>query len=373
MTHEEIEELILNGLSRRKAKQQGISERQWDKVRENLIRRGMNPKQPTKDDRIAPRGFVLKGTSTLYSGDKEVIQWVKTDADKAQQLEMMQETIASMIADVPKAVKSKAPKKSEQVTELCTVYTLTDCHIGMYAWAAEGGSEWNLKIAEDTLVRAFEQLMIQSPASHTCVINQLGDWFHYDSMESVTPTNRHQLDPSGRPGQMIEVGVRALRRIVDLALLYHTDVKVIVAQGNHDLFGSLWLRELIRNVYETEPRVRVDTSETPYHVIAFGETMLGFHHGHKMKAPNLPLYFAADYPTIWGRTKYRYCHIGHQHHIDVKEYNGMIVQQHPTLAARDAYSSYLGHTSHRSATAITYHMQYGQVSTVLISPDMLNL
>ena len=99
--------------------------------------------------------------------------------------------------------------------------------------------------------------------------------------------------------------------------------------------------------------------------------MLGVHHGHKVKNEQLPLLFAAQFPEAWGRTKRREIHCGHRHHRDEKEYNGVTVIQHPTLAARDAYAARGGWIADRAAQAITYHRKWGQVGRVTVCPEML--
>ena len=83
------------------------------------------------------------------------------------------------------------------------------------------------------------------------------------------------------------------------------------------------------------------------------------------------LLFAAQFPAEWGRTRKREIHCGHRHHRDEKEYNGAVVIQHPTLAARDAYAARGGWIADRAAQAITYHRKYGQVGRVSVCPEML--
>jgi hypothetical protein len=81
--------------------------------------------------------------------------------------------------------------------------------------------------------------------------------------------------------------------------------------------------------------------------------------------------FAAQFAEQWGRTTKRYCHTGHRHHLEEKEHSGMIVFQHPTLAARDAYAARGGWHALRSATAVTYHKRFGEVWRTNACPDML--
>jgi hypothetical protein len=156
-----------------------------------------------------------------------------------------------------------------------------------------------------------------------------------------------------------------------MALKKHSRVHVILAEGNHDLASSVWLRQMFAALYDQEPRVTVNDSELPFYAFQWGETMIGVHHGHKIKNEQLPLLFAAQFPKMWGETRKREIHCGHRHHRDEKEYNGATVIQHPTIAARDAYAARGGWIADRSVQAITYHRQYGQVGRVSVCPEML--
>lgn len=112
-------------------------------------------------------------------------------------------------------------------------------------------------------------------------------------------------------------------------------------------------------------------SELPYYVYRHGKTMLGWHHGHLKKPEQLPSLFAAQFPELWGSTKRRYVHTGHMHHVSEKEYPGVTVIQHPTIAARDAYAARGGWVADRQITSITYHAEWGQVARNTAVPEML--
>ncbi len=107
------------------------------------------------------------------------------------------------------------------------------------------------------------------------------------------------------------------------------------------------------------------------YVYPHGETMLSWHHGHMKKLDELPMLFAAKFPAIWGQSKKRYCHTGHRHHVEEKEYSGMKVIQHSTITAADSHSARNGYVSEREVTAFTYHTTFGQHSRVTIVPEML--
>ncbi len=241
----------------------------------------------------------------------------------------------------------------------------------MLAWGVETGDDWDTQIAEDTLIAAFRHLIDNAPKAKVAVINQLGDFLHFDSLDAVTPTNRHLLDSDTRFRRVVEVAVRALRAVVDMALETHQEVHVVIAEGNHDLASSVWLQTLFAALYENEPRVTVNESALSYYVYQHGKVMLGFHHGHMKKNEGLPMYFAATYATVWGNTVKRYIHVGHRHHVEEKEHPGVKVIQHSTLAARDAYAARGGWLSERQAQAITYHVEFGEVARNTVTPEML--
>lgn len=320
--------------------------------------------------KTVPDGFNVKGVSTYYDKDgKAAGQWVKSAIDSKRQSEIMRAAAEAMSSEMPRLEAIRAPAATN--ADLCNLYTLTDCHVGMLSWAKESGEDWDLSIAEDTLVGCFEQMIAAAPHARIGIVNQLGDWLHYDGLTAVTPLHGNILDADGRFSKMVAVSIRILRRVIDLALLRHEVVHLIMAEGNHDMASSVWLRHMFKALYENEPRISVNDNELPYYVYQHGKTMLAFHHGHLSKLGQLPLFFAAQYPEMWGATTKRYVHTGHRHHKDEKEHPGITVVQHPTLAAKDAYAARGGWLSEREATAMTYHSKFGLVARNTVTPEML--
>jgi hypothetical protein len=320
--------------------------------------------------RPVPETHVAKGISTYYDKDGKVTgQWVKSSLDDEKAQAAKQAALVALAEDLPRL--PPLPNAPACDSRLATVYTLTDAHVGAMAWHKEGGADWDLKIAEATLVGCFEKMVIASPAAAVGVVAQLGDFLHADGISAVTPTSGHLLDADGRFAKVVQVAVRLLRRVVDMALAKHERVVVLMAEGNHDITSSIWLRTMFAALYENEPRVQVIDSPLPYYCLQHGKTMLAWHHGHLKKNDQLPILFAAQFPQVWGSTTKRYAHTGHRHHVEEKEHSGMSVMQHTTLTARDAYAARGGWISDRAVTAVTYHDEFGKHSTVTICPEML--
>jgi hypothetical protein len=325
---------------------------------------------PDIADRV-PEGHRVKGVSTLYNQDGEIkAQWVKTDVDPQRVAEAREAAIKALAADIPRV--APLPPPAQSLGDLLALYTLTDGHVGALAWHREGGEDWDLQIAEDTIVGCFAETIRQMPAASQAILNQLGDLLHYDSLTAVTPTSGHILDADSRFTKMVEVAVRVLRRIVDMLLAKHERVHILMAEGNHDMASSVWLRTMFKALYENEPRITVDDSALPYYAYQWGEVMLAFHHSHlKRNFGDLRAHMAAQFSQMWGATRKRYCHTGDKHHASEKDEMGMHIIQHPTLAARDAYAARGGWHSERNMSGICYHKRFGQVGRVTVCPEML--
>jgi hypothetical protein len=317
-----------------------------------------------------PDGQVLKGTSILYDKDgNEKLKWIKTSKDLEKQKEILLHVVEGLKADLPKEKPVFSLLKNIS-PDLLSAYFITDYHIGCLSWKGETGEDWNVTIAEETLFNWFATAIDSAPKSHTAIFAQLGDFLHFDGLEAVTPTSGHVLDADARYQEIVEVVIRVVRRIIKMLLGKHQHVHIIMAEGNHDLASSVWLRALFSALYEDEPRVTVDNTHTPFYAFEWGDTSLFFHHGHKAKMGKISSSFAGIYREIFGRTKYSYAHMGHYHHRDVKENSLMIVEQHPTLAAKDAYSARGGYISQRGASVISYCKKYGEVARATIRPEM---
>lgn len=324
---------------------------------------------------VAP-GFNM-GKVTVQRGPSGEVErtWERQSPDQERQQEFMRTAAAAMAENLPRAKPVRAPAATD--ANLASVYTLTDSHVGALCWHRENldpNGDWDLAIAERTLIGCFEHMVAASPAARTGIVAQLGDFLHSDGMgmiEGRTPTSGHVLSQDGRFQKVVQTAIRILRRVVALALAKHERVVVLLAEGNHDLASSVWLRAMFKALYENEPRLEVIDSELPYYVYQHGKTMLAWHHGHLRKNDQLPLLFAAQFPKVWGETTRRYAHTGHRHHFEEKEHSGMSVVQHSTLAARDAYAARGGWMSDRQCTAITYHSEFGQVCRNTVTPEML--
>ena len=373
---EVVNAITQHGSGRKAARSLGMNSRTVERILQTVNRhaaqRGLSPSHDMTH--TVPDGYLVKGVSTYYDKvGKPAGQWVKSQQDAQRMHEMQRLAVEAMCEEIVPALPADLGGPTE--SHLCNLYTLTDSHVGAFATDRETLSgDWNLEIAERVLTGCFQRMILASPRAQTCVVSQLGDFLHSDGsggMMPVTPLHGHVLDQDGRFSKVVQVAVRILRRVIQMALEHHDNVIVLMAEGNHDMASSVWLRAMFQALYENEPRVKVIDSELPYYVYQHGTTMLAFHHGHLKKTDELPILFASQFPKIWGATTKRYGHTGHRHHAHEKEHSGMTVVQHPTIAARDAYAARGGWMSERQVTSITYSDRFGQVARNTVTPEML--
>lgn len=351
------------------AEMYGMSEHTVRVRRCALARKGISPQHDWH--RGVPEGYMIRGVSTQYDKDGNVMsQWVKSKVDHEQQLEIIKAVVESMRDEIPRAEPVNL-WPADRNPDLMNLFVLTDYHLGMLSWGEESGEDWDVKIAEDLATRWLEAAIARAPDASVAVLAQLGDFLHWDGLDAVTPSSGHVLDADTRFEKLVRVAVRLIRRIINRLLETHDRVHVICAEGNHDMASSIWLREMLNVLYENEPRVSVDVNPDPYYCVQFGKVTLFFHHGHKVKMGAVDAVFAAKFRKEYGESTYSYAHLGHLHHSHLKESQLMVVEQHRTLAAKDAYASRGGWLSGRSAPVITYHREFGEVARATISPEMV--
>ena len=338
-----------------------------ERIRLNAIKRGYSPEHDM--NHTVPEGFKVRGVSTYYNDDGQpTAQWVKSASDEVQRAEALLNAIESASSAFPKFKPIKAPTQSDE--NLASLLTITDFHLGMKAWKDSDGDNWDVKIARDVFLNAIHDMIYASPKSGVGILNQLGDFLHWDGLAQVTPTSGHQLTGDDRYSKLVELSISVMTEAVQLMLKKFGKVVVVQAEGNHDLASSVWMRKFIKHSFENEPRVEVIDNEFPYYAYQHGNIMLGFHHGHKMRMAQLQKLFASEprFRKIWGDCHHAYIHCGHLHHERVLDDAGATIEQHPTLAARDNYSSSNGYVSQRGAKMITYDKSDGEVHRVTVRP-----
>jgi len=311
--------------------------------------------------RTVPAGFKIKGVSTYYNQEgKASGQWVKSSVDEERREQLIKEMFSAMASEVPKLPPIGEPRERSN-TDLLNVIPMGDPHIGLYAWAAESGDDFDTDEARRLTLGAVDRLMESAPNAETCIILPLGDVFHANDQSNVTPGHKHQLDVDTRFVKVLGIGIETYRHAIIRALEKHPKVVVRFVSGNHDPQAIWALAFTIQAFFSDNPRVTVDLSPSKFWFYQFGNVLIGSTHGDTVKHEALLGVMACDQAEAWGKTKHRYWYTGHVHHQSVKEFPGVICESFRTMAAKDAYASGHGYRAGRDMVCITQHRLHGEV------------
>jgi len=296
-------------------------------------------------------------------------QWVKSKSDADSRLEMLAAAITAA-AEPVRGVKDPAKAPAVIDSDLLVVVPMGDPHLGMHAWAAEAGANFDLEIAEQNLIAAVEHLIDLAPPAREGILGNMGDFFHADG-NAATTTAGTRVDVDTRQAKVYRAGVRTMTRAIDLMLLKFETVHVKSLIGNHDENAATMLATCLSFLYEREPRVRVDCSPAKFLYHRFGKNLLGFTHGNGVKHAQLGAIMACDRAEDWGETLERHFYVGHVHHDRLVEVPGCTIETVRTLAPKDAWHAASGYRSGQDMKLDVWHRQHGRISRSIVNVRQL--
>lgn len=110
----------------------------------------------------AAPGFSIGKVTVQRAGDGTVERtWERQLPDQERLLEALRDAIGAMKDEIAPLPPVTAPEAL--MSDLCNLYTFTDFHLGMLAWHREGGADWDLAIAEKTLIAYAARSAIHPP------------------------------------------------------------------------------------------------------------------------------------------------------------------------------------------------------------------
>lgn len=317
-----------------------------------------------------PPGHIVKGVSTLLDGAGNIrAQWQKTSIE-LQEKAKREQWLLDAIMKMGEAWPSRGPTALEKPSDddLMCVIPMGDPHFGMYAWAAETGDDYDLKLAEEYHCTAMDSLVASAPAAGRGLLIDLGDFFHMDNSSNQTLRGHHQLDVDTRWPKVIKSGVAAMVWLVKRMLQKFGTTDVWCVPGNHDPHSAFMMQLALSIYFKDEPRVRIADVAGLFYYLRFGENLIGSTHTHTIKdRASLGETMAADRKEDWGCTTHRYWYCGHVHHDSLIETKGgTIVETHRTLAGKDKFAAESGYRSGRDMKCDVFHLEQGRIQRNVI-------
>jgi hypothetical protein len=308
---------------------------------------------------VAP-GYVMGKVTITRVNEDGTLRWERQHPEVEGFIEAIKGAVDGFVAGVgPIPV---APPKADRGRDVIPWINIGDAHLGMLAYEAQTNEHFNLEIAERELCTAISMLIDEMGEYERIVINDLGDFTHYENERAETEASGHKLDAAAFYGLMITTYSRVMRFIVGKVMEKANIVDVIVNQGNHSRKNDFWMSELLRVAYGHTGRVNVLNNDNVFIGYRMGNTLVMTHHSDKCKPARLAQVMTSDFRIDYGETEYHYIDIGHIHH-------GMVLKEHPdigiesfnTLAPKDKFAHDGGWRSRSSITAVFRSRTYGDI------------
>ena len=319
----------------------------------NLQKQWIQQREATGGQFELPKGHRVKGVSALVGPEGGVrAQWIKTTEDDAAVLET---ALRATFEQYKAAAELPSPK---EVTsgDLLVVYPIADLHLGMFSWARETGTDYDLQIGSDALRDTMGDLVARSAPAKSAVVLDMGDYFHADNSRNQTARSGNTLDVDTRYAKVVQVGFELTVSAIELALQKHDEVLYRKLPGNHDEETSLMLAVAISAHFRNNPRVSIDTNPGRFFRHRFGKCLIAATHGDMLKMGDLAGFAATQWSEDWGATTHRYGYTGHVHNeraLAVSTQRGMRVESFNTLSGKDSWHAAMGYQSPRNMVSIT--------------------
>jgi hypothetical protein len=144
-------------------------------------------------------------------------------------------------------------------------------------------------------------------------------------------------------------------------------VRVVVVPGNHDEESMLHMGDALEALYEETPHITVDNSRPLMKGYVYGECLLIFDHGHRVKNyKNLASVISQRFREVWSQVKHIEVHRGHLHSLktnimgQVEELNGIAVRHLGSMSPTDQWHDDSGYISTtKRAHAFVWHKTNG--------------
>lgn len=319
-----------------------------------------------------PDPKAIKFTTTNLDANQRVTsQWVREEKEAQERAKLWADYAEELLKPVIPAGKTVEWDVSPLVKakDQCAVYPIGDYHVGMLAWGAETRSDsYDLKVSEALLQEAAETLMDAAPPCETAVLAFMGDFVHFDSFRPETAKSRNLLDADSRFGKVGRTAMRVVRHVIAAARRRHRHVHVIWLRGNHDESVAELIKMFLGMFYEGEPGITVDTSPSHFSYYEYGNNLMGFSHGDKLKPEKTPMVMANDMAEAWGRCSERIIFQGHIHKETRTDQYGVALETVPVIIPNDAYAADAGYRSRRAMQVIIFDREYGEIERHTYNP-----
>lgn len=284
----------------------------------------------------------------------------------------IQDSVEAIVENWNPPKLRKITKKSHGSGEHMIEIDLFDVHFGKLCWD-EGttGKNYDLNVAKEDFVGAVDTLLerIGTYDAGKFLLPIGNDFFQTDNWEGTT-TAGTAVAFDDRISKVFQCGYEAVVEVIE-RLRDIAPVEPVWVPGNHDLNTSWHLFFLLSQRFRDDKHVKFDLSSRKRKYIEWGESVIGFQHGHQMKPEKMVMIAPTEFPE-WGYKRFREIHCGHVHtrrdfkFMSASEHAGTMVRYMAALSETDEWhydNGYVGNK--RAAEAIAWHLDEGPVGTAM--------
>ena len=250
---------------------------------------------------------------------------------------------------------------------------IADLHLAKLCWRGDTPDNYDYKIARDIFYRIIGEIAAElkgRPIEYITFV-WANDYFNSDNEQKTTTAGTAQ-DTDIRATKMFNVGVEMLVRGIE-TLSEIAPVRTFYTPSNHDALTGYHALKYLEAWFRKDPNVEIDTDAYPRKYQLYGNTLIGYCHGHKEnsngtkeKASRLASLMPIEAAQLWGQAKYREMHTAHLHSEQmIQEINGVIVRRISSPTAADTWhteSGYMGAV--RKAQAFIYDRERGLMQVI---------
>lgn len=243
-----------------------------------------------------------------------------------------------------------------------------DVHYGSLTLARETGTDYNMEIAAETLLEStrFHLDFISNFNPEKIIMPVGSDFFNVDTVNNTTTNGTFQSEDSTWK-HTFDAGCRLIVSCIDLHKQI-APVEVLMIVGNHDNQRTFSLGAFLSAWYRHDPFVKINNEPTIRKYFTWGTTLIGISHGEERKGTNYLGLMNIEAREACGKAVYKEFHLGHKHHLDIKEDLGFRVRGLGGLTATDEWHSKMGYGALRESQAFIINKESGIIAQSSFHP-----
>lgn len=242
-------------------------------------------------------------------------------------------------------------KATKQDKKFSLVINLQDLHFGKGSSAYDVGekNKFSLELCKNRVLESVENLisMVLSYGNPEKVyIVAGGDAINADNFQNTTTEGTPQ-DNEVSVTTAMWTAKRTYADVVNMLRQITKNVEIVPLPGNHDRILAIELADWLYAWFRNDTDVICNMSGESRQYRKYGQTVLGFSHGDKLKPERTPIVMAHEARELWGLTKYAALYTGHLHTRITRDLDGVQHQQASSPSGEDRWHEENGYTTSR--------------------------